>query len=99
MSPIGLADVKPLVSLSEGDEGHDDLLTGFISGAAAKFKSYLRRDLDVDFPDGWPEDLLLALSLQVADLYEQQFGDADPRDGDMHPAVKGMLAPYRNFGG
>lgn len=99
MSQIDLAGIKPLVSLSEGDGGHDDVLTGFIDAAEASFKAYLRRDLDAEFPEGWPADLLQALRLQVADWYEQTFGSSGARLDEMHPSVKRLLAPHRSFGG
>lgn len=99
MTQISAAEMRPLVSLSETDDGHDTILSGFVTSAEAMFASYLRRDLDTEFPDGWPADLVQALRLQVSDWYEQFFGDADGSQSEMHQGVKARLAPHRNLGG
>lgn len=99
MTQISAADMRPLVSLSEEDTGHDTILAGFIASAEVMFAKHLRRDLDADFSDGWPADMLQALRLQVSHWYEQSFGDTDASRDEMHQGVKSILAPYRNFGG
>lgn len=99
MTQILVADMKPLVSLSQGDTGHDTLLAGSIASAEAMFAMYLRRDLDTEFPDGWPADLLQALKVQVSYWYDQSFGGSGSETNTMHQGVKDLLAPHRNLGG
>jgi len=99
VSQILVADIKPLVSLSQGDTGHDTLLTGYIASAEAMFARHLRRDLDAEFPGGWPADILQALRVQISHWYDQSFGGSMAGTNAMHQGVKDLLAPHRNLGG
>ncbi len=76
----------------------DGLITGYIAAAEARIVAHLRRDLDAEFPAGWPDDILQALRFLVAHYYLNR--EATARNGDvieMALGVDDLLAPWRDL--
>lgn len=96
MSELQLSDVKSHVS---GVDDDDLKLQGFIDAAEAHVVNYLRRDMGVDFPDGWPEPIKQAVRLLVAFFYDNRGGSAEENGSNAEVPFwfKELLMPYRDL--
>lgn len=100
MVQISAADLKPHLSVADDDTGNDTLIDGYIAAAEDWAAKYLRRDLDTEFPDGWPASILQAVRLLVAHWFEHREAVSDAPGGVPVPyGVKSLCAPYRDFEG
>jgi uncharacterized phage protein (predicted DNA packaging) len=95
VSHVSLAEVKPHVVVEHDD--HDGLLQSYIDTAEIQIGNILRRDMDADFPTGWPEPLKHAVRLLVASFYLNRETGGDPESSGVPFGVADLLAPYRAF--
>lgn len=96
MSEGDIATLKAHVSAEDfGDD--DDLLQGYLDVAEAHVASYLRRDMAVDYPDGWPAPVLHAAMLLAASYYDRRGTQADGAASSYPDGFKDLLAPYRVY--
>lgn len=98
MTQIALEEMKLHLGVPAEDQGHDVLITGFVGAAEDHVVRYLRRDLDTEFPGGWPSSVLQAIRLLVAHWYLNREAAAAGVMAEVPYGVKAMLAPYREFG-
>lgn len=94
-NPVTLAEIKDHVSapLSGAD---DSQLQGYLDAAGVWVEAYLRRDLDTDFPDGWPPPVGMAIMLMVAHWYDNR-GAAGEDMTEIAFGARKMLNPYRDL--
>ena len=91
---VTLSEIKEHVVVG-ADESHDDaLLERFIAAAKGRVADHLRRDLDAEFPGGWPDQINQAVSFMVAHWYANREAIGS---GEMLLAVKDILAPWRDL--
>ena len=97
MAQLSPADLKPHLSIPVDYVGDDALITDYIASAEAMIARHVRRDLDTEFPGGWPGDALQALRVQVAHLWMHRGDDAT--DTGIANAAARILQPLRNLAG
>ncbi|WP_339112906.1 head-tail connector protein [Thioclava sp. GXIMD2076] len=88
---VDLADVKSFCQIDFTDR--DVEIQGHLSTALTFVADYLRRDMDADYPDGWPDPCKQSVRLLV---WHWLFGKAEA-DVGMPPTVKSLLAQYRDL--
>lgn len=89
-SGVDLARVKEHVQVTFDDD--DTLLSAYLLAAESHVANHTRRDLDVEFPGGWPNPLQVAVLLIAGQFYN------DRSEASALPGVALMLlAPYREF--
>ena len=98
MTQIALENMKVHLGVPEDDLGHDSLITGYMDAAEDHVLRHLWRDLDEEFPEGWPSSVLQAIRLLVAHWYVNREAVAPGVMAEVPYGVKAMLAPYREFG-
>lgn len=99
MSQLSPAGMKPHLSLPAGDTGADQQIQDYIDAAEAWVAQHLRRDLDAEFPGGWPAPIIQAVRLLVGHWYANP--EATSPGGKLSQApfgVSAMLAGYRDLG-
>lgn len=92
-SGLGLDLIKDHVQITFAD--HDALLQGYLTAAEQHVINYTRRDLDAEYPDGWPEPIKVALMYMVADYYAH--GDDDADVAGIPAKSQLLLAHYRAY--
>ncbi|SFR40517.1 uncharacterized phage protein (possible DNA packaging) [Yoonia tamlensis] len=93
-SAVNLADIKAHLRVDHADE--DTVIGRYLSAAQAYVSRYLRRDLDTEFPDGWPFEADQAVRLLTCHWYEHREPTADGGAGSALPhAVKDLLSGLR----
>ncbi|WP_299686696.1 head-tail connector protein [uncultured Tateyamaria sp.] len=98
MSQLIPADVKPQCNVALNHNGDDVLLQSYIDAAEAHVVRYVRRDLDSEFPSGWPADILQAVRLLVAHYYRfREAAVIAATASEVPMGVKALLEPHRNF--
>lgn len=96
MSLLTLATVKE--HLIVGHSRDDTLIQGYMDAARAYAGSYLRRDLDADFPDGLPADMEVAILKHVYSMYyARDLGHDDSPIRCQPGSYAGHMAHYRVF--
>lgn len=98
MSHLSPAAVKPHLAIAADDTGDDDLIQDNIDAAEAHVAKYLRRDLDTEFPGGWPADILQAVRLLVGHYYANREAVVVGQASELPLGVKALLAPWRDMG-
>lgn len=98
MSQLSPADIKPHLALPAGDTGDDLLIQDYINAAEAHVVAYTRRDLDTEFPSGWPAPVLQAVRFLVGHFYANREAVAATGRSEVPLGVKAMLAPWRDLG-
>ncbi|MCG7626049.1 head-tail connector protein [Epibacterium sp. Ofav1-8] len=98
MTQIALENMKLHLGVPADDPGHDLLIAGYVDAAEDHVLRHLRRDLDEEFPEGWPPSVLQAIRLLVAHWYSNREAVAPGVMAEVPYGVKAMLAPYREFG-
>ncbi|MBY6138531.1 head-tail connector protein [Leisingera daeponensis] len=98
MTQISAADMKLHLSIPAADSGNDGLIEGYIGAAESFVARHLRRDMEVDFPGGWPPDALQAVRLLVADWYENREPVTSGGQVELPMGVRMLLAPLRDLG-
>lgn len=98
MSGIPLEVIKRHCQADDFDDD-DALLAELQVNAEGYVAGYVRRDLDTEFPDGWPEkDFGGSVKMLVAFWYENRSGtDAGAGWDNVRKAVGDMLAPMRDL--
>lgn len=95
MPAVALPDLK--LHVQAPASGSDDaLLTRYGAAAEAHVATYLRRDMGVDFPTGWPADVQQAVQMLVADWYENR-SLHDPDTSQAPQWFYKLLAGYRDM--
>lgn len=74
----------------------DALIEGYSKAAEGWVQSYLRRDLDAEFPDEWPFSCRQALLVIVAEFYDFR-GSAGAIGLEADPRVTSLLGPFRSL--
>ena len=69
MSQLTLSQAKQHLAISDGFAGHDSLIQSYIDAAEAWVVRHVRKDLDAEYPGGWPEDVLQAVRFIVGHYY------------------------------
>lgn len=95
MSRPTLSQLKPLVSAEEFDDD-DTMLQSFLDAAIESVAQYLRRDLDVDYPSGWPAPIQNS-ALILAAYYNEKLGSLAEEAAGMPAIVTDPIASYRNL--
>lgn len=99
MTQISPAAMKPHLSLAAGDTGADTQIQEYIDAAEAWVVKHLRRDLDVEFPGGWPAPILQAVRMLVAHWFVNPEASAPGSGLAQTPfGVAALLAGYRDLG-
>lgn len=98
MSQLTPAAVKPHLALPAGDTGDDALIQDYIDSAEAHVVAYTRRDLDAEFPGGWPADILQPVRLLVGHFYLNREAVSSGQMVEIPLGVKALLAPHRDLG-
>ncbi|NIZ63291.1 phage gp6-like head-tail connector protein [Sedimentitalea sp. CY04] len=99
MTQFLVADIKPHLSVPKDDTDNDGIIQGFIAAAEAWVVVYLRRDLDTEFPNRWPEPVRHAVQMIVALWFHNREGVSEGGMTSEVPfGVKDMLAPFRDMG-
>lgn len=98
MSQLTPAAIKPHLALAAGDTGDDPLIQGYIDAAEVWVGKHLRRDLDNEFPGGWPPPILQAVRLLVGHWYMHREAVTQGQLAEVPFGVAQMLAPYRDLG-
>lgn len=100
MSQLSLAHAKTHVAISAGFTDHDTLIQSFIDAAELWVVGRLCRDLNAEYPDGWPEDILQVVRMQTAHYYAHREAITDGVSfAEMPLAVKELLPYHRSFAG
>lgn len=98
MSHLPLDQVKLHLSVDEGFAEHDGLIQNYIDAAEAWIAKYLRRDLLVDYPDGWPDHALQAARFLVGHYYAHREAVVSGGSVSSVPmAVTDLLASERDL--
>lgn len=98
MTQLTPAAVKPHLAIAAGDTGDDTLLQDYIAAAEAWICQHVRRDLDVEYSEGWPTPILQAVRLLVAHWYQHREAVTGNTITNVIPfGVAQMLAPYRDL--
>lgn len=93
-SAVDLAGIKAHLRVDHEDE--DTLIQGYLSAALAHVVRYLRRDLDAEFPSGWPFEAEQAVRMLTCHWYEHREPTTDGGVvSGMPPAVKDLLSGLR----
>lgn len=80
------------------DFSDDDALLGDLALTAVDYvKGHVRRDLDDEFPGGWPKDIEGAALQLVAFWYLYRDVSDGPAWHAMRKSVADMLAPHRDL--
>ena len=69
MSQLTPADVKKHCVIGDDFTEDDTLLQDYIDAAERHVQNHVRRDLDAEFPDGWPANIVQAVRMLVAHFY------------------------------
>lgn len=96
MTRIPLDEIKRHCQ-ADGYDDDDQLLTDLTEAAEDYVLGYVRRDLDNEFPDGWPDKCKGAVKFLVAFWYESRDAIDTSRWSAVRNAVKDMLANERSF--
>lgn len=96
MSGVDLAILKAHVSATDFTDD-DVLLQRYLDASEAQIAAYLRRDLDSEFLDGWPEPVQQAVLLLAAIYYERGDAVTDMQGEGMPAMVKSLLASFRDL--
>ncbi|TRD21906.1 head-tail connector protein [Palleronia caenipelagi] len=100
MSQLTPADLKPHLMLASDYAGDDVRLQNLIDAAEARVKRYVRRDLDAEYPQGWPQDILHAVKVVVAFLDQnREPGEGYHAKHGLPEMVADLLADARNLAG
>lgn len=96
MTRIPLDEIKR--HCQAADYSDDDVLLGELQATAEDYVlGYVRRDLDTEFPEGWPKNCTGAVKALVAFWYENRDAvDAGAWSG-VRQSVADMLAAERSF--
>lgn len=97
MSQLTPDQVKPHLSIMPEYVDEDALIQSIIDASEAYVVQYTRRDLDADFPGGWPADILQAVKLLVAHFYENREATMEAGDRALPFGVRPLLAAHRDF--
>lgn len=98
MTQFTPADLREHLSLMASDASADGILADYIAAAEAYVTGYTRRDLDAEFPGGWPAPCLQAVRLMVGHWF--LFREATTQGEVSRPipfGVTALLAPYRDL--
>lgn len=98
MTQLAPADLKPHLGLAVADTGDDALIQGYIDAAEAHVVKHLRRDLDTEFPGGWPAPILQAVRFLVAHFHTNREAVSATAAQAVPLSVKALLAPWRDLG-
>jgi hypothetical protein len=98
MTQLSPAAIKPHLAIAAGDTGDDALIADYIAAAEGHVVKHTRRDLDTEFPDGWPAPILQAVRLLVAHWYAHREAVALGQAAKVPFGVDAMLAPWRDLG-
>jgi uncharacterized phage protein (predicted DNA packaging) len=69
-SLVDLNDVKDQLSIERNTGDFDDLLGRYLAAAKSKVIAHVRRDLDAEFSDGWPDHADQAVRMLVAHWFD-----------------------------
>ena len=95
-SAVDLAEIKAHLRVDHDDE--DSLIESYLSAAQAHVRRYLRRDLDTEFPDGWPFEADQAVRLLTCQWYENRSATVYGGVGAALPfGVKDLLSGLRSL--
>ena len=98
MSQVSLATAKQHCAVSPDFVGHDTLLQGYIDAAEAHVLQHVRRDLDTEFPTGWPSDIIQAVLMIVGHFYANREAVAvGTIAGNVPMSAKMLLEPHRDY--
>ncbi len=96
MSQLDLALIK--VHLSVDHDEHDALIQGYIDSAESWVTRYVRRDLDAEYPGGWPAHILQAARFLIGHYYLFREAAVTGAAVTQVPfAVKDLLASERDM--
>ena len=70
MPIVNLADMKAELGILDGAD--DGLIADKIEAAQAWLEQFLGYEIAAEFPDGAPADLVMAVKMQAAHLYENR---------------------------
>lgn len=98
MSQLSPADIKPHLALPAADTGDDVLIQDYIDASEAHVVKHLRRDLDIEFPTGWPHPIKQAVRLLVGHFYNNREAVVSGPVFELPVGVKMLLAPWRDLG-
>lgn len=99
MSQISVADMKPHLNVAADDAESDGIIGNYIEAAEDMVAKYVRRDLNAEFPAGWPAAILQAVRLLVAHYYENREAvTAGPKASVLPFGVEALLAAERDLG-
>lgn len=100
MSQFSPADIKPACSVASDFTDHDQMLQDFIDAAETHVAKYVRRDLDAEFPDGWPPNILQVVRMLVAHFYTNREAVlVGASSAEIPFSVTDLLAGERNLAG
>lgn len=95
MSELQLAEIKAHLIVEH--DGDDALIQSYIDRAESHVAKHLRRDMAVDFPDGWPADIKQAVCLIVASFYANREQGGESGSSGIPFGARDLLSYYRNF--
>lgn len=70
MAVVTLADMKAELGIT--DDTDDAMITAKIDEAQAWLESFLGYSITTQFPDGAPDDIVMAVKMQTAHLFENR---------------------------
>lgn len=98
MPQLNLETVKSHLVIDADVVDDDDLLLDNIAAAEMHIQNATRRDLNAEFPDGWPAPLTQAAKMLVAHFYTNREASVVGIKLDELPlGVSALIAPYRSF--
>lgn len=98
MSQLSPAELKPHLSLADEFVGDDTRIQGLIDAAETRIINHLRRDLNAEYPGGWPADIKHAVKVYVAYLdAEREPDEAIDMKHGLPVMVAELVASYRSF--
>lgn len=93
---VTLAQAKQHAVVEHNDD--DVLIQGYIDAARGHVTDHLRRDLDAEFPSGWPVQINQAVLMLVAHWYAHREAVSGTGEmGEIPLAVRALLAPHRDL--
>lgn len=93
-SGVDLTQIKAHLRVDHDDE--DAVIVSYLSAAQARVVRYLRRDLDAEFPAGWPFEADQAVRMLTCHWYEHRAPTTEGGAGSgMPPSVKDLLSGLR----
>lgn len=100
MTQVSLDEAKDQVSVAQDFTDHDALISGHILAAEAWIQRHVRRDLDAEFPGGWPAHIVQAVKLMVGHYYTNREAVVmGVTLAEMPLSVTALLASEINFEG